>query len=236
LGVRPADLIVYVALAAVGAMYLVTQPAVLIVLAACAVLLALAACAVGMRHDPEVSATTNLLKKLGYPFAVLVVLFFIGVRYVGYYRIPQNGMYPGLPAGSSLLSIRNPYRYASEVSRGDIVLFTHQQKGQSYTFIWRVVGLPGDTVRVVGDDVFINGEGLRREKVREAGGTVVFREANGGAEYEVAYPATQGKPPPNAEVKVPEGHFFVLGDNRHEALDSRYHGPIPFTEIIGKKW
>jgi signal peptidase I len=159
------------------------------------------------------------------------------LAFFGYYQLPQNGMYPGLPAGSRLLAVLRPYRDVSEVRPGDIVVFSHGDGGRPYVYIWRVVGLPGDRVRTARDAVLLNGEALPREAVRRDGDMDIFREANGEAVYEVAYgQRAPPDPPPEAAVTVPAGCVFVLGDNRDNARDSRYFGPIRFEAIMAKKW
>jgi signal peptidase I len=100
-----------------------------------------------------------------------------------------------------------------------------------------VIGLPGDTVQIAGDKVVINGRPLERVEARSDEDKVIFRESNGDGLYEVAY---DKKPPailpPPTRLTVPANHFFVMGDNRHNALDSRFFGPIAFEAIIAKKW
>src|SRR5439155_51210 len=74
--------------------------------------------------------------------AVLLAFFTIKTFFVGYYRIPQNGMYPTLPAGSIFFTAKHPYSDSSRVKRGDIIVFVREQNGQRYNYIWRVVALP----------------------------------------------------------------------------------------------
>ena len=167
-------------------------------------------------------------------FAILLAAWLL---LFGYYQIPQNGMYPALPAGSRLFVLRRPYQDASQVSRGDIIVFSRTENGRSYLYIWRVIGLPGDTIQTMSDDVSVNGRSLKQEKLRTDGDLMIYREMNGAAAYEVAYPAKMSAtPPPAVSVTVPANHFFVMGDNRHNARDSRYFGPIPFDSISAKKW
>jgi signal peptidase I len=237
LGLRKADLLIYVAAAAIIGLYLVHDPTLELALAVLAVLLALAACPLGMRASPQVSGFTNAAKKVAYPIGVVLALFFSGYHYVGYYRIPQNGMYPALAAGSRFLTIRRPYQTPGQVAHGDIILFTGTEQGRAYLYMWRVIGLPGDTVQTAGDAVIVNGVPLSRQKVRSEGELAIYRETNGDACYEVALPEqAQPPPPPDVTVTVPAGRFLVLGDNRHQARDSRYLGCVPFEAIIGKKW
>jgi signal peptidase I len=67
---------------------------------------------------------------------------------------------------------------------------------------------------------------------------VIYREHNGDVTYEVAYPAAADATttPPSVTLTVPADEFFVLGDNRRFAQDSRYDGTVPFTHIVAKKF
>lgn len=152
-----------------------------------------------------------------------------------WYRIPQNGMYPGLPAGSYLLVQPHAYRSPSDVRRGDIVVFERTENAARYVYIWRVVGLPGDSVQTTGPRVAVNGHDLPRQRIRDDGAVAIFREANGEASYEVAYAnGTEAPDPPAASLTLQADQFFVLGDNRYNARDSRYFGPVSFEAIIGR--
>jgi signal peptidase I len=152
-----------------------------------------------------------------------------------HYVIPQNGMYPNFPAGSHLFAIRYPYSDPAQVARGDVVIFTAPSQGQETVFIWRVVGLPGDSVQTKGDEVIINGQAVKHEFLRTDGDIPIFLETNGEASYEIAlgkHPPE--KPPPPVEITLEAGQFFVMGDNRNDASDSRYRGPIEFESIFAK--
>ncbi len=237
LGLRFADLLIYLAAAAIIVMYLIHAPVVEILLAVAALALAVAACPFGMKSSPNVSPLTNVIKKIVYPVAIPMALFFISLNYVGYFQIPQNGMYPELPAGSRILTLRRPCREASQVARGDIVVFARTANGVQYKFIWRVIGLPGETVQTSKDAVILNGHELSREMSHSDGDMDIYQETNGNAVYAVAYERTPRKKSlPDTTVTIPEGHFFVMGDNRHNAQDSRYLGTIPFESIVAKKW
>src|SRR2546426_3582066 len=88
--------------------------------------------------------------------AVLLAILAIKTFFIGYYRIPQNGMYPSLPAGSSVFAAKRAYSSASSVKRGDIVVFVGEENGQRYNYIWRVVALPGEKVDAFGESLTIN--------------------------------------------------------------------------------
>lgn len=167
--------------------------------------------------------------------AAIVLLVVVKAAFVGFYRIPQNGMYPGLPAGSLVFARKRPYRAPEEVRRGEIVVFVREEGGRSYNYIWRVVGLPGDAIETAGESLVVNGRPVARERIREENGFVIYRERAGELAFEVAFNQSSQHEPPDAEVTVPPGHFFVMGDNRFDARDSRYFGAIPFSAILGKK-
>lgn len=166
---------------------------------------------------------------------LLLALVAIDRFIIRYYVIPQNGMYPGLPKGSGLFVARRAYSSASSVKRGDVVVFVREENSQRYTYIWRVVALPGERIETSGEALIINGQTVRRQRIREANGTTIFREQLGDMAYEVAFNASPHSRPPDSSITVPADQFFVMGDNRFEALDSRYFGPITFNSIIGKK-
>jgi signal peptidase I len=164
-------------------------------------------------------------------FAVLRLIVF------DFYTAPQDGMYPGVPAGTRFVALRCPYRNVSQVERGDIVVFSRRDRGDAGIYIWRVVGLPGDLIQIVGDNIIVNGHALKHDKVRTDRDSIIFRETNGTAEYEIAYKEKlQKRALPKPVVKVPPNHVFVLADNRQGAHDSSEFGSIPFEAIVAKKW
>lgn len=167
--------------------------------------------------------------------AALVAIVVIKTFFVSNFRIPQNGMYPGLPAWSRVFVWKRAYPDVSRVRRGDVVVFLREEGGQQYTYIWRVIGLPGEKVESTGETLTLNGQAPQRERLREADGMTIYRETIEGASYEIAFDPRVAQRPPDTSITVPPGHFFVMGDNRFDAVDSRYFGPISFGSIIGKK-
>lgn len=149
--------------------------------------------------------------------------------------VPQNGMYPTIPGGSFVFSWKRPYGGIAAVERGDIVLFNRIQEGQTYLYVWRVVGLPGDKVLAAKDALRVNGSPLKRELLRDEADLTIFRETAGVTSYEIAIAKEPRDIPPDIEVMVGPDELFVIGDNRYNAVDSRYFGPIKFSTVVGRK-
>jgi len=170
--------------------------------------------------------------------AGLVGLLLLKSFVLDIYTVPQEGMLPSISPGGHFIGKKHPYRDPSRVRRGDVIVFSRElPDGQRYQFVWRVVGLPGDRVETAGDSVIVNGKELAREQLRAEEGLVVYREQNGEAAYEVAYPTpvSGATAQPKVTMVVPAGEFFTLGDNRHAARDSRYDGTVPFGQIVARK-
>ena len=148
------------------------------------------------------------------------------------FKIPSGSMEDTLLIGDHLLVNKfiygtqlpfsdDPFLVVREPERGDIVVFEFpEDKDKSYfdrrDFIKRVVGLPGDTVEVRNKNVFINGE---RYITPEA----VYKDGN-----LIAGPRDNMPP-----ITVPEGSYFVMGDNRDRSYDSRFWRFVDRSAIKG---
>src|SRR5699024_1590494 len=169
--------------------------------------------------------------------------------------IPSGSMMPTLNVGDFILV--NKFAYGlrlpvfntkildvGEPERGDIIVF-RPPWAPDQNWIKRVVGLPGDKVEVRGEEVWVNGKLVQTDPVgpyrgdadeREqryvmSRGGVVLREHLGGIEHKIIrMPSIHAAPDvPNADNPeiVPEGCYFVMGDNRDNSEDSRYEGCVP---------
>ncbi|OHB64219.1 MAG: signal peptidase I [Planctomycetes bacterium RBG_13_60_9] len=160
------------------------------------------------------------------------------------FRVSAASMYPTIAINDRILGDKTAYRKA-DPKRGDLVLF-HPPSGEwRMTYIKRVVAIGGDTVQMTGGELYVNGQKLPREPVADQAAAVddagkavkgtIYREHNTNTDYEVFIAADAPEPAANfGEVKVPEHHCFVLGDNRSYSLDSRQFGPVPYAMIIGR--
>jgi signal peptidase I len=165
---------------------------------------------------------------------LLVVGFLFFRHHHERYRIPQNGMYPDMPAGTGFWVTKHPYRTIGDVRRGDIIVFRRDRGGVAYDYVWRVIALPGERIGIHQDAVIINGQSLPRTPLRDEDGNRIFEETAGGRTYRIAVPPQLTSASDFPEVTVPAGHVFVLGDNRHHASDSRSIGAVAFDSILAR--
>ncbi len=123
-------------------------------------------------------------------------------------RVYGYSMVPTFRGGEWVLVNRLAYRFGRMPQRGDIVVF-HPNNGSQEDYIKRVIGLPGDEILIQNGTIFINNRPLRESYVTE-------------------------RPRYSGYWRVPEGHVFVLGDNRNHSTDSHTLGPVPMDRIIGR--
>jgi len=182
--------------------------------------------------------------------AVLVLRSFI----VEPFRIPSASMEPTLLPGDFILV--NKYTYglrlpvlntkifdSGEPLRGDIVVFRNPRE-PSVAYIKRVVGLPGDKLEYRNKQLYINGEAIPQSMLPtgsdNAGNGYEWRQetlgqVNHTIQLKKGYNLPSGYSVDLAGgYTVPEGHYFVMGDNRDNSSDSRVWGPLPEENLIGK--
>jgi signal peptidase I len=151
---------------------------------------------------------------------------------VGDYLLVDKTHYEASGAWSPLL----PYR---RVTRGDIVVFRYPIHPTEH-FVKRVIGLPGDRVRLSHKRVLVNGVPLPESYVVFSGGYPdSFRDNFPNGDHVSAHISSRWYSQLNHLVEdgqliVPEHSYFVMGDNRDDSLDSRYWGFVPEENIIGR--
>ncbi|MBN1833575.1 MAG: signal peptidase I [Deltaproteobacteria bacterium] len=161
--------------------------------------------------------------------AVLLALF-IRTFIVQAFKIPSGSMEPTLLIGDHIFvnkfiyGIKIPFLRKTLIpfknpSRGDIIVFIFP-KDESKDFIKRLIGLPGEKIEIKGRDIFIDGKR--------------FDDPYGDYEDSLEDWSNPGKACSYCTTTVPEGHYFVMGDNRDNSEDSRYWGFVPADSIKGK--
>ena len=153
------------------------------------------------------------------------------------FKIPSASMLPSILPGDYILLNKAAYKTQAP-RRGDVVVFIYPNDRRLY-FIKRIAALPGDSIEIRGGVVRINDQPLPLESVpvdampfyTPKGNERIFRETSGRAGYPILItPAYGGM----AKTVVPNGHCFVLGDNRGDSKDSRDFGPVPLADIKGR--
>ncbi|MES0879441.1 signal peptidase I [Roseibium sp. SCP14] len=179
------------------------------------------------------------------------------------FNIPSGSMKDTLLIGDYLFVSKYSYGYSrysfplglmpfsgriwgTEPTRGDVAVFK-LPTDTSIDYIKRVIGLPGDTIQVIDGVVHINGEPVKRERIddyieQSPSGVVRrvprYRETlPNGVSYDTLDLTPNGQLDNTREYKVPEGHYFMMGDNRDNSIDSRVLsrvGYVPFENFMGR--
>ena len=184
-------------------------------------------------------------------FPVILAVLLIRSFLVEPFRIPSNSMMPTLLTGDFILVnkfsygirlpvLNNKILEMGEPSRGDVVVFRYP-KDPSSDYIKRVVGLPGDRVGYYNKIVYINGEPVGQVPAGvyigvgsgiSMSGASERQEQLGDALHDIlVMPHTPGL---EGEYVVGDDEYFVMGDNRDNSNDSRYWGPVPEDNLVGK--
>jgi signal peptidase I len=185
-------------------------------------------------------------------FPVIVVVLVLRSFLYEPFRIPSDSMMPTLIEGDFIFVSK--WRYGlrlpvlntrvvqiGRAARGDVVVF-RKPADPSVVFIKRLVGLPGDTIRVTGNQVWVNGTPSQIEAGELYSGPKNEQYPFTQASVERLGDTTHGilldsaRAGMEGEWRVPEGHYFMMGDNRNNSRDSRYPdvGFVPEDHIIGK--
>ena len=182
-------------------------------------------------------------------FPVILLVLLLRSFLAEPFRIPSGSMIPTLLVGDFILvnkyayGLRDPVFHTKllklgEPQRGDVVVFRYPVD-PSKDFIKRVIGLPGDQIAYRNKQLWVNGEPmpLDADGVYTAGGAapgVVYRfeEALGPVTHHVI--VNPARPAEDFEFEVPEGQYFMMGDNRDGSDDSRRWGTVPERNLVGK--
>ena len=191
-------------------------------------------------------------------FPVLLLVFVFRGFIFEPFRVPSNSMMPTLLTGDFIVVNKFDYGFRlpitntklvefSKPNRGDVIVFRYPnyEKNPGYSgvdFIKRVVATPGDVISYSEDQLSINGKvsdikNIGPYKGVDSGQLMnnykLVQEFINSVPHEILLnPNTQSKKIP--EITIPDGHYFVMGDNRSHSSDSRFWGFVPEEYIIGR--
>jgi signal peptidase I len=168
----------------------------------------------------------NLLRKLWLWFldfvetiVIALAIFVVVYRFLFQpHQVKGNSMYDNFHDGEYLLTDKVSYRFKTPV-RDDVIVFK-APGNEDYDYIKRVIGLPGDQVRVAGGKIYLNGQ------LVDESGYLDPRIMTQAGVY-----AKEGQ-----TITVTPNQYFVMGDNRNNSSDSREWGLVPQENIVGKAW
>ncbi|WP_437883061.1 signal peptidase I [Pseudomonas sp. LRF_L74] len=182
-------------------------------------------------------------------FPVLAIVLVLRSFLLEPFQIPSGSMLPTLNIGDFILV--NKFAYGirlpvvdtkvvdvGEPQRGDVMVFRFP-KEPSINYIKRVVGLPGDRIKYTEDkQLLVNGQPVANRLVGmdpESLSTAEFyQEKLGEADHLIRKEVNRNDRSAANEWVVPQGHYFMMGDNRDNSNDSRYWGMVPDRNIVGK--
>jgi len=178
----------------------------------------------------------------------VVIALFVVTFLTQAFQIPSESMENTLLIGDYLLvdklQFSDPGAFGkvlpyAEVRRGEIIVFRYPVNPEQH-FVKRVVGIPGDRVRLVNKRLRVNGKPVREKyAVYKRRDYDTYRDdfpvrGLASANVESAWWSQMRELVRGGELVVPPGQYFVLGDNRDRSLDSRYWGLVPRESIIGR--
>ncbi|MEO2279233.1 signal peptidase I [Pseudoalteromonas pernae] len=164
--------------------------------------------------------------------------------FADWYTVPSGSMLPTIEIGDRVTvnkmayDLRVPFSdlviaRMEEPSRGDIVVF--ESNAAHERLIKRIVGLPGDTIAMRNEVLYINGQPQKYLITKETDSEVLFTEYLGELQHTIridkARPSTHGN---LTSVTIPDDYYLVMGDNRRNSADSRFYGLVPRAELRGK--
>ncbi|WP_049629022.1 signal peptidase I [Cellvibrio sp. pealriver] len=181
-------------------------------------------------------------------FPVLFIVFFLRSFLVEPFQIPSGSMIPTLEVGDFILVNKFAYGVRAPVlnkeiipigkpQRGDVMVFFPPHAPETY-YIKRVIGVPGDHISYNNHVLTLNGKVIEEKLVAELpAGAPVLRmvtETIDDKEFTTYKHLNPSRLSIQGSWVVPEGHYFMMGDNRDNSLDSREWGMVSEDAIVGK--
>ena len=173
---------------------------------------------------------------------------FVRVFIVEDYRIASNSMFPNLTSGEVVFVSKSAFNLRFPFSALEIIKFSYPKRSQivaftlpdrnSATYVKRVVAVAGDRLEVRAGDLYINGQlsnyqepSKPQRQLTQSKAVIKFEQISGNRHYLIQQ--DQEHIQNYGPVDIPAEHFFVMGDNRLESVDSRVWGPVPYSCLKG---
>ena len=190
-------------------------------------------------------------------FIALIIRSFIAEPF----NIPSGSMKPNLLVGDFIFVSKWSYGYSKHSlpfslplipnkilskipDRGDVVVFKTPENNRT-DYIKRVIGLPGDKIKIINGNINLNGKNIARKKMKDFFDNDKnaslkrirkYKEFHDSISFDIIDIMDNGIADNTQLFEVPDGYFFVMGDNRDNSQDSRFKtvGFIPFDNLVGK--
>ena len=211
----------------------------------------------GRKEEEVAAAVEEILKEplaIEYAksfFPVLVIVLILRSFLIEPFQIPTGSMIPTIEVGDFILV--NKYAYGvrlpiigtkilevEDPDRGEVIVFIPPHENKYY--IKRVIGLPGDTVRYEDKNLYVNGELIIKNYAESimVGTSIgdlpgaLYSETINGVEHAIQNIDAVGRQRTRTTWVIPNGHYFMMGDNRDNSSDSRVWGTVPNEDVVGK--
>lgn len=184
----------------------------------------------------------NLKKDYNYSWVIIsllvtlvIAIYVVRIFLYDIFSIPAASMSPTINVGNFVIISKGPYGNAyipledsDKPKRGEIFAF-YPPYNENTIFLKRIIGIPNDTISFSDKRLTINSNLVETNQEND----LIFSENLNNHHYLVQY-QNEESPFRNFKVTVPEGHYFVMGDNRDNSADSRAWGFVPIENMVGK--